>query len=166
MTSNLLPVLAADINESHALAVQHAGDAVNFAIRCGELLAEAKGKVSHGQWLPWLRQNIGFSERTAQAYMRIALRLERQMRNGVADLSVRNVLRELSTPQRLSRDDDLSAWLERRQRARAEAADDPKDWTLEHARACATRIRELDEMLHRHRVCHEDNCLACDAKRH
>jgi Protein of unknown function (DUF3102) len=32
----------------------------------GSLLAEAKGKIPHGQWLPWLKKECSMSERTAQ----------------------------------------------------------------------------------------------------
>ena len=69
--------LAVRINETHALAMQHAGQAIGFAIACGELLLEAKRSIQHGQWLPWLRANVAFGERSAQGYMRIAGRKER-----------------------------------------------------------------------------------------
>ena len=32
----------------------------------------AKGRMEHGEWLPWLKQNCGVPERTAQRYMRLA----------------------------------------------------------------------------------------------
>jgi hypothetical protein len=35
----------------------------------GALLIEARAKVDHGGWLPWLEKNFGKSERTAQNYM-------------------------------------------------------------------------------------------------
>jgi hypothetical protein len=88
MTSNRLPVLAAEINEAHALALKHADSAVEQAMRCGNLLMEAKAKAPHGHWLPWLRQNVEFSERTAQAYMRIAQRFNRNPQRAT-DLSAR-----------------------------------------------------------------------------
>ena len=37
----------------------------------GELLSEAKAKLGHGDWLPWLEANCEVSVRTAQAYMRV-----------------------------------------------------------------------------------------------
>ena len=42
------------------------------AIEAGRALLEAKGLVKHGQWLPWLQQHCGMSERTAQLYVQIA----------------------------------------------------------------------------------------------
>jgi DUF3102 family protein len=64
--------LAARINEAHHSAMRHADKAISQAIACGEMLLEAKAKLPHGQWLPWLRKNITFGERSAQGYMRIA----------------------------------------------------------------------------------------------
>ena len=86
----------------------------NSGLALGGLLIKAKATVPHGQWLPWLRQNITFSERTAQGYMRIAQRSSRlQIRNGVADLSVRGALKELATTRHHAMMDDFAAWTER-----------------------------------------------------
>jgi hypothetical protein len=41
-------------------------------LRIGALLLEAKAQVKHGEWLPWLEAQTGFSERTAQNYMAAA----------------------------------------------------------------------------------------------
>jgi hypothetical protein len=38
----------------------------------GRLLAEAKERVSHGRWLPWLRNEFSMSERSAQKYVKAA----------------------------------------------------------------------------------------------
>jgi hypothetical protein len=40
------------------------------SIEIGRLLSEAKDQLDHGQWLPWLQQEFGYSARTAQNYMR------------------------------------------------------------------------------------------------
>lgn len=92
---NSLPDLAARIRAAH----QAVGEAMKHAIAAGELLAEAKSKVPHGDWLLWLEANCEMSERTAQGYMRIArelARLEPAKAQRVADLSVRDALRSLS----------------------------------------------------------------------
>jgi hypothetical protein len=46
------------------------------AMRCGELLIEAKNEFGrHGQWLPWLTANVpDLPIRTAQHYMKLARR--------------------------------------------------------------------------------------------
>jgi len=45
---------------------------VSRAIKAGELLKEAKNKVPHGDWLPWLKTDCELSVRTAQRYMKWA----------------------------------------------------------------------------------------------
>ena len=55
---NSLADLGARINEAHRLAIGHAGKAIEHAIPCGQLLLEAKAKVPHGKWLPWLRDDV------------------------------------------------------------------------------------------------------------
>lgn len=46
-----------------------AGDAI---LAIGNCLIEAKGILSHGEWLPWLTEQVEFSERAAQRFMRLA----------------------------------------------------------------------------------------------
>jgi DNA repair exonuclease SbcCD ATPase subunit len=41
------------------------------AIEIGRRLVEAKELLSHGEWLPWLKRETEFSERSAQNYMKI-----------------------------------------------------------------------------------------------
>ena len=38
----------------------------------GGLLAEAKEKIPHGEWLPWLKTEFSMSERSAQKYVKAA----------------------------------------------------------------------------------------------
>lgn len=67
-----LPTLAAQINERHGTAVRHAQSAIEAAIECGRLLTAAKTQVPHGEWLPWIEDNLSFAPRQAQKYMRVA----------------------------------------------------------------------------------------------
>lgn len=41
-------------------------------IEIGRRLTEAKSQLKHGEWLPWLREKVEFSETSAQNFMRIA----------------------------------------------------------------------------------------------
>jgi len=41
------------------------------AIEIGRRLVEAKELLTHGEWLPWLKRETEFSERSAQDYMRV-----------------------------------------------------------------------------------------------
>ena len=163
--------LAVRINETHALAMQHAGQAIGFAIACGELLLEAKRSIQHGQWLPWLRANVAFGERSAQGYMRIAGRKERLPNaQRVADLPLRRVLAELRTPANAGWEAfnaELTAWTGKGQTLEAARPSDPKHWSIEDAQACIVHIRGFDEIMHRYGVCPwvgdpEPLCLVCD----
>ena len=69
---NELTVLAQDIKREHNLAVTSARTAVEHAKKVGVLLLEAKQTVSHGQWGSWMEDNLPFSARTAQNYMRVS----------------------------------------------------------------------------------------------
>ena len=74
MTNNNLPALDAladKINTEHEAVCEAAVTATQHAIKCGNLLVEAKSELPHGQWLPWIKENCDLSERTTQAYMRL-----------------------------------------------------------------------------------------------
>jgi hypothetical protein len=89
--SNSLADLAARIKAEHGAAAQSLKDSVRHAMTAGDLLIEAKARVPHGRWLPWLADHVSISERTAQLYMRVAknrAEIENQMRNDVADLTL------------------------------------------------------------------------------
>ena len=45
---------------------------LSAAVEAGGLLAEAKAWIKHGLWLAWIGENLSFSPRTAQKYMRLA----------------------------------------------------------------------------------------------
>ena len=91
--------LASQICIEHSAALAAATSATEHAIRCGDLLIEAKAGLEHGQWLPWLKENCPFSERTAQAYMRLAQKVsefDEQEAQRVADLPVRDAVKAIA----------------------------------------------------------------------
>lgn len=63
---------AGQINAEHDQATEKAREAIQHAIRCGEFLLEVKDILDHGVFLPWIRENCIFAERTAQRYMKLA----------------------------------------------------------------------------------------------
>jgi hypothetical protein len=95
-----LEQLANEINAEHRAFAGTFRKAVEHGIRCGELLAEAKGQCKHGAWLPWLNENFEGSVRTAQGYMRLYdNRVEvRAKAQDVAHLSMSGALKELAAP--------------------------------------------------------------------
>jgi len=83
-----LPHLAEQIRDELRAGVEHAA-------RAGAMLIEAKAHVRHGQWLCWLHENFGLSERSAQNFMRLSRKMaelpaERAQR--VAELPLRDAI--------------------------------------------------------------------------
>ena len=138
--------IATEINEAHALAMEHAGAAVANGIRVGQLLLEAKTKVPHGQWLPWLRANVTFSDRTAQSYMRIAHKSPPEIRNGAADLSLRKATRLIAGPRRMTMDDELDALLARTKDRTERKPTDRSD--ILYIKLVSANIHDIELTLH------------------
>ncbi len=109
MTKTNLPALndlARRIKEEHQACRDAAQSAVEHAVAAGQLLLEAKAGLPHGQWLPWLNERCDVSERTAQVYMRLARELpkiEPGKAQRVADLPLRQALKELAEPEKAER---------------------------------------------------------------
>jgi len=60
---------AENINAAHAMALRCAKDAVQHAIRCGELLRAQKAALPHGKFMAWVEANCvirGTQERSSQ----------------------------------------------------------------------------------------------------
>lgn len=52
--------------------LQLKNDAGNAILGIGQRLIEAKAMLPHGEWLPWLTEQVEFSERQAQRFMKLA----------------------------------------------------------------------------------------------
>lgn len=91
---DLLPA----INEEHSKVVGSARQMGVHAIRCGELLNEAKLTLEHGQWMQWLDRNVEMSRRTAQVYMQLAT-ANTQTSAHLDGSSIMRSLAAISTPR-------------------------------------------------------------------
>lgn len=91
--------IEARIREEHEAAQRAARTALDHAIRCGQLLAEAKSQLPHGAWGNWLAEHFPASPRTARGYMRLAEHREELNRQGLADLGIEGALRQLAAPR-------------------------------------------------------------------
>lgn len=82
-----------EIRAAHNKANGTARKALEYAAECGRLLANAKSRVSHGEWGRWVRLHAGMSHRQATNYMRIASNWQR-----VADFkgSIRDTIKLLT----------------------------------------------------------------------
>lgn len=94
--SNSLADLAARIRNAHRDVGNSLTYSVERAFDAGNLLIEAKSQLKHGEWLPWLRDHVEISERTARRYMRVAS--HREQIGHVADLTLNGALALLTTP--------------------------------------------------------------------
>ncbi len=70
--SNSLAEIAERIRSEHGEVGAALTRGIVHAITAGELLIEAKAKLKHGQWEPWLAENCAIPARTARHYMRLA----------------------------------------------------------------------------------------------
>jgi len=56
------------------------------ALEVGRLLKEQKAELGHGEWLPWLKENVSFNVRTAQRYMNLHENRDRLKNDSVSYL--------------------------------------------------------------------------------
>lgn len=85
--SNEISGAASEINRLHGEICQAARTTIDKAIRIGELLAEQKAGLKHGEWLPWLKANVQFTARTASNYVRVFENRLRLKSETIADLT-------------------------------------------------------------------------------
>lgn len=64
--------IATRIRSEHAAFAATFKQAIVHAFTAGELLNAAKGKLPHGKWLPFVKEDCRMAERTAQLYMQLA----------------------------------------------------------------------------------------------
>lgn len=88
--------LAEAIRREHDACEDAMRTPLAHALEVGRLLKKAKEKVSHGEWGGWIKDNCGFSHRSASGYMRLAEKLPN--RQPVANLGVREALEALAEP--------------------------------------------------------------------
>jgi hypothetical protein len=67
-----LEQLAAAANSAHADCLASLRKGLQCARAAGEALRLAKAQTPHGEWLPWVRENLHFTVRSGQRYMAIA----------------------------------------------------------------------------------------------
>ncbi|MFC1580088.1 DUF3102 domain-containing protein [Thermodesulfobacteriota bacterium] len=58
------------------------------ALRIGELLIKQKDSLKHGEFIPWIKTNLPFTDRSARNYMRLFKERERLKTENVSDLSL------------------------------------------------------------------------------
>lgn len=97
MSENNLP--GRTIEEISASIRAHAASMCMSYIAIGRDLIEAKGKLSHGEWMPWL-QDMGFSSSAASNYMRLAREIPPDSMIGALPVSKALALLQLPAGER------------------------------------------------------------------
>jgi hypothetical protein len=64
-----------EINANHRECLKTANDAIDYALKAGELLQQVKGLVPHGVFQNWVKQHCEFNYDVASGYMRLHGRL-------------------------------------------------------------------------------------------
>lgn len=98
-TGEVIEDIAFQINREHELFESSMKSSIEHAIRCGELLAEQKAKLKHGEWIPWVENNCELSHSMANKYMKIASNSER-VPNLDTENSLRGILKLLAKNNR------------------------------------------------------------------
>lgn len=96
MSKSLTVAPLDEIKQLHSEIISSARTTLDKAIRIGELLTEQRGKLKHGQWLPWVRENLPFSDQTARRYMGVYLHRDEIQHN--VEFELTDAYRLLSEP--------------------------------------------------------------------
>jgi hypothetical protein len=90
---------------------QHAESMLIKAIRIGELLVEQKHKMQHGQFTQWITDNLPFSVRSAQNYMKVFINRKQLKNENVSLLSDAYNILKLPRPQFNESEDGKKAFI-------------------------------------------------------
>lgn len=71
------------------------------AIQIGELLIQQKRALPHGEWIPWIQENLPFSDQTARNYIRLYLNRNELKSKNVLDLTT--AYKALQQPKKTER---------------------------------------------------------------
>ncbi len=94
MSADQLATITRDIERAHTAAAGAMRDAVSHAVRAGELLAQAKASLAHGDFGAFCAA-LPFAATTARGYMRLAA-LRPAERQRIADLPLRTALLQIA----------------------------------------------------------------------
>jgi hypothetical protein len=88
------------IRREHEAATSATRIALDHAMECGRLLAQARQGIGHGNWETFVRDTCGIAPRTGRLYLRLHANRDRLAdRQRVAGLTVRDAARLLAEPK-------------------------------------------------------------------
>lgn len=148
-----ISVVTAEIKE---LCRQAENMALMYAIEIGRRLCEAKGVLEHGEWGEWLKNEVNFSQRTANNFMRLyseygASQLcffqENSNSQPFANLPYSKALKLLAVPFDEREEFAESVDVENISVKELEAAIRERDAAIEEKKAAEERAEELEEKM-------------------
>lgn len=87
------------INHAHKQVLEAAGDMVDYAVKCGTLLLQAKEQVELGGWSTWVDDNFDGSRWVARKYMQLASSEIADPGSVTSQRSIGTALRHIATPR-------------------------------------------------------------------
>ncbi len=143
--TDALADLAKQINAEHEAAEAAYQDALRRAMACGDLLIEAKRKLGHGTWLPWLAENCpAVSGRAARLCMQLA-RARPDIEDKLADVANLTIRGAMILVRREQQERKRAAYREEMAEARRRRANEPT--AAEYMRAPALCARSASDSL-------------------
>jgi hypothetical protein len=97
--ANLAKNRAVEINKLHNEVCEGLRTTIGKAIKIGELLKAQKRECNQGAWIPWMKANLKFSDRTANRYMRCYENRRELNPPQMADLTFAEIDRMLAEPK-------------------------------------------------------------------
>ena len=92
--------LVVAIRTEHEAASAAARSALEHALECGRLLAQARAEVPHGSWENYLSDTCGIAPRTGRLYLRLHAHRDRLgNRQRVAGLTLREAVKLVAEPR-------------------------------------------------------------------
>jgi hypothetical protein len=75
-------ITAKKINDLHNDLVGIMSRGIEKAVEIGQLLADKKAELKHGEFTPWVKSNLVFTDRTARNYMKLYENREKVLQAG------------------------------------------------------------------------------------
>ncbi len=92
--------IAEEANHLHHEFLRHLASSFEIALRIGEILTRQKGKLAHGEFMPWVKSNLDFDHRSATRYMSVYKHREELRMDNVSNLTeAHKFIKRLTYPE-------------------------------------------------------------------
>lgn len=150
-----LPVIIAEI---HIIEQNVAKTALEGAVRIGARLQEAKEKIGHGNFEQWCQENLNYSRRTAENFMRVAREYGSESgldsnAQALAHFSITKALSLLKVPEEdretFLEEHDVEGMTTRELEEAVRAANEERDAAIAHTEATESALKAKTEVAHK-----------------